>query len=239
MRVGPFFVLSLLLASISAVVSDQSEDRDVRERDSRFQIRDGLLQDTDWPLKEERDSRFQIRDSLLKDPHWHLKHIRENVCKTDGELCKEDDECCVGYCTWDNLVASHVCDIQENVCKADGELCKSSGECCSEHCPWDFVTNRGICEFPEYGCKAGGDLCEIDDDCCSLYCKWDDATEHSVCDVNPLLRTWMKKTQQIGYQDFEYGCKTDGMLCERDDECCSLYQCTWDYITYRNECGYP
>ncbi|XP_076435069.1 uncharacterized protein LOC143274946 [Babylonia areolata] len=123
MRVGPFFVLSLLLASISAVVSDQSEDRDVR--------------------------------------------------------------------------------------------------------------------FPEYGCKAGGDLCEIDDDCCSLYCKWDDATEHSVCDVNPLLRTWMKKTQQIGYQDFEYGCKTDGMLCEEDDECCSLYQCMWDYITYRNECGYP
>ncbi|MFH1237735.1 MAG: hypothetical protein V1648_05030 [Candidatus Aenigmatarchaeota archaeon] len=83
-----------------------------------------------------------------------------SACKTVGETCSGNSDCCSGQC-----IASipPVC-VSAPSCKAAGETCSLGNECCS-----GLSCTGGKCQSTP-SCKTAGQTCSSGSECCSEFC---------------------------------------------------------------------
>ncbi len=51
-------------------------------------------------------------------------------CKEDGEECVSGDECCGGYCSWDEALQKFVCNPGQGGCSQEFDKCVVKEDCC-------------------------------------------------------------------------------------------------------------
>jgi hypothetical protein len=105
--------------------------------------------------------------------------VQSTVCRTEGDLCDEDADCCSGVCGVDGR-----CPVTAE-CQTIGEPCTGFHECCSGVCA-DPGIGTTICQYPS-GCRSIGEVCLVDDDCCGALCQPEGSTGLNRCEkpANP------------------------------------------------------
>ena len=51
-------------------------------------------------------------------------------CKSDGKSCESGDECCGGYCQYDDAAGGLICSNHTNECSKEYEKCEIDSDCC-------------------------------------------------------------------------------------------------------------
>jgi hypothetical protein len=121
-------------------------------------------------------------------------------CRSEGEVCTEDNDCCNYQCDQGFCLIMPECDPA-------GEACDHDDECCSRACR-DNGTGFRSCQFIG-GCRPTGELCRKDKECCN-----DPAYGGpGVCEMI---------TADIGRCDNPTGCAPAGEICkpDSDHDCC-------------------
>jgi hypothetical protein len=121
-------------------------------------------------------------------------------CKTDGNPCTANGECCGAFCNSGGTCGNG------SWCVINGNSCAHDGECCGGICTIPAGGTIGTCGQPNPGatnCTAGidGSPCNTCGDCCSALCEVYAPTGVKVC------------------QPAE-GCRVDGDTCHRTSDCC-------------------
>jgi len=75
------------------------------------------------------------------------------TCKTGGQICEEDGDCCSGSCIGGMCVA-------EGECLGNGQFCTQNADCCTGTCIDNICGEPSAC-VPQYGqCTTTFDCCD-------------------------------------------------------------------------------
>jgi hypothetical protein len=122
------------------------------------------------------------------------------TCKTAGNSCALDTDCCSGDCG-----ANGTCTLGGSYCIQPGDLCARDNDCCTGSCTIAAGAKVGTCDEPPAGpafCTGvDGVVCNDCGDCCSRLCA-------------PFGPTGVKICQPAN------GCHVTGDLCRRNQDCC-------------------
>jgi hypothetical protein len=92
-----------------------------------------------------------------------LRCSASGACRSEGESCRDPDECCSFTCT------SGFCGKPPvgGQCLVVGSACTTRSDCCSGLCAAD-ATGFKACQYLG-GCRPEEELCRQDTDCCGFY----------------------------------------------------------------------
>jgi hypothetical protein len=139
-------------------------------------------------------------------------------CRTSGNECTSDNQCCSGSCVDDGTgTDTDRCDGAASFCRQEGDICVADYQCCGATCDKADGAAVGTCDPSPavsgvQSCNIAGILCAsetIDDvviasgckDCCSALCgPWAPGKPFVCLPAS--------------------GCRVEGELCSRDEDCC-------------------
>lgn len=120
-------------------------------------------------------------------------------CRSEGEVCAKDGDCCNHQCDNGFCLVLKECDVA-------GEACDNGKDCCSGVCA-DDGSGYHSCVFLG-GCRPYGELCRKDADCCNNPA----SADPGVCNLI---------TETIGRCENPQGCAPAGELCGAGyHDCC-------------------
>jgi hypothetical protein len=123
-----------------------------------------------------------------------------NTCKTAGNECSTNVDCCNQMCLNGRCAAPS----QVSYCTQVGDICFNNNECCTGVCTIGSGASAGTCTDitpTASNCKVDGTLCEGCNGCCSSFCAPFGNTESHICQPAS-------------------GCHVFGDLCKTDLDCC-------------------
>ena len=136
---------SMALTTPDAFVAQTADDASVQPEAPTFAVDD--------------DSGADAGDAACTPPPD--ASFRAPQCRSNGQKCNVDPECCSGRCTGNYCLQSGICD------KAPGQPCMRRSECCSFRCEPNPSAASLLCT--PY-CMGLGAMCSSTVECCSLGC---------------------------------------------------------------------
>ncbi|WP_438036948.1 hypothetical protein [Sorangium sp. So ce204] len=125
------------------------------------------------------------------------------ACQTGGNPCTEDSQCCSQLCGRDNR-----CVLYSSFCVQRNDVCKGDSDCCTGVCVKRNTSDpAGYCgaePSTASRCSSGGidgAVCDSCGFCCSRVCAPYGPTGIAVCQPPS-------------------GCRVNGALCRRNEDCC-------------------
>jgi hypothetical protein len=100
-----------------------------------------------------------------------MRCLYGTYCRSEGEVCGTDEECCQGPCVADSSGAK-LC-RSSGICNVVGEACTGPSQCCSNACA-DIGNGFKICQYIG-GCRPDKERCDKNTDCCTGTCEADPA----------------------------------------------------------------
>ncbi len=123
-------------------------------------------------------------------------------CKTAGNACTMDTDCCSQKCD----LTTHTCATPSSIsyCTQVGDICFHDNECCTGVCSIANGATAGTCANITTSCKVDGLICNgcsTSPRCCSSYCAPFGAAGNTICQPAS-------------------GCHVLGDLCLKNSDCC-------------------
>jgi hypothetical protein len=121
-------------------------------------------------------------------------------CKTAGNSCANNSECCSQLCQ------NGSCVLGASYCIQTGDVCARDEDCCGRSCSKAAGATIGTCAVPAGGAtfcggEVDGTVCNDCGGCCSRLCAPYGPTGVNICQP-------------------ANGCHIDGDLCVKDSDCC-------------------